>query len=1444
MGKQQIYNGVTYTVDDNLSKEQGEDVIKDFLARRDKKDTASSSQKDGDWRKTESEGLGWEIGEGIVSGAIGIVQGAGETVGSLVDLVADTDIASGATNIGEGVREKLNLDPVGYAGKGAEIITQFAIPGGLAVGAVTKGSRIAKAFGLPKFLKEGTKTARKVATGKASKGQKVGLAVQQVAAAGVADAVVATDGITILGDFYQGGSDEYEKFYQSDQTTGLTGRDEAVRRLLNKAKMGVEGGVAQAILPPLIGAVATGAGTVALKTGLPQGLAKAGNKGLKKVEEGLANIERKQIKGEYAPFSESLQSIDNVKQIIPKAVGEISSVLRYRGYLPQEVAEIKSLIAGTTQAEIKGAQVTLGLLEESVDKAIKTQQKIGGTELSKKTIYNTIEEVLTTPSKEARDRLYQNLPDGIVPNVKRMRGQIDQLSESVLKSDFVKNLNAVNPKTGEELTKTIKKNLGSYIRKRYNIFEKKNYQPTKEVLEEAKQGFKGDKKATIKELNEVKNSDPNKTFKELGLSEDGKALLNPKITDEQAELATQSFLLRYRPKNNGSGVAAGGKTPIDYLSTSMFIEKTNLAKYQKELLGEVSNPRESFLSTVADLSEFRAVDDYFARIRKIADGPNNDSYLKKLFVNTKNLSEENIKALTKGRLKGFEGPEYKVLGEGDELGTSKWGSLQGIAVPDTIYKQLTRTVNSDENAFKSGVKALYGTFLKGKGITQYGKTVLSPITQIRNVTTAAAFAAMQGNIGKGASLGEAVGLVFNDIRRGWAGLPGDAPLKQLKELQELGVISTQAELKEIQALISKGMVEETGPKIVNGVKVGRNFGNSWTDNKMLKFFSTPIVGTGRVAQDLYQGGDNIWKIYNYTFEMNKLKNALRDISPEDQVAYLSRESSTPITKSATPEVIERLMKEEAARIVRNTVPNYNLVPTAIKELRKLPIGNFIAFPAEIIRTTTNTLARGIDELASDVPKIQEIGLRRLTGALTTSVIAPSLASSMAYSLSGVPKEVMDAYKRSGAPYWEKNARLLPTGRDKDGKITYVNYSYSNPYDMVTRGVIGAMNQVKQGKELGISGSKIAANAILTAMSETFNPFTSESIMAAKIRDIYPAGDLIGGRGGRVLSGAEVYNEEEEPGEIARKSFNHIVGGILPSVMPLQVRGGEWEASRFSRSVINSLNLSDELGVSKKDSMNREREITEELGRAFTGITEQKIDLPVSVGYKGQEFQAANRKASGIFNRIAKKPNVTTKQLKRAFQKVMIAKYRIANEFRQTVEDYKTMGLDEGEIYTALKNKEVSGADNIVFGDTYIPFQISKPILQEMARNDTIGLLPWDDINKISEEYINRGYDASLSENEVTDDGGGDNKNIFQKIIETFIPPAGASELPVEVDTSPKPVPPPVSAPINVPPPVSAPPPPPQQAPLNIQPPSAASSAGNINPLLVTNPVTRATFGSQ
>ena len=54
---------------------------------------------------------------------------------------------------------------------------------------------------------------------------------------------------------------------------------------------------------------------------------------------------------------------------------------------------------------------------------------------------------------------------------------------------------------------------------------------------------------------------------------------------------------------------------------------------------------------------------------------------------------------------------------------------------------------------------------------------------------------------------------------------------------------------------------------------------------------------------------------------------------------------------------EQFFKREAADIVRNNIPNYDYVSEFVKSLRKLPIGNFVSFPAEIARTGTNIVRR-------------------------------------------------------------------------------------------------------------------------------------------------------------------------------------------------------------------------------------------------------------------------------------------------------------------------------------------------------------------------------------------------------------------------------------------------------------------------------------------------------
>ena len=53
--------------------------------------------------------------------------------------------------------------------------------------------------------------------------------------------------------------------------------------------------------------------------------------------------------------------------------------------------------------------------------------------------------------------------------------------------------------------------------------------------------------------------------------------------------------------------------------------------------------------------------------------------------------------------------------------------------------------------------------LRPKAMVQAGKTLYSPLTQVRNVTAGTLFATMSGHIGHNASLGDSIRLVLRDI---------------------------------------------------------------------------------------------------------------------------------------------------------------------------------------------------------------------------------------------------------------------------------------------------------------------------------------------------------------------------------------------------------------------------------------------------------------------------------------------------------------------------------------------------------------------------------------------------------------------------------------------------------------------------------------------------------
>ncbi len=1413
--------GTTYSFPDGTTREEAVERIKNLKVQKESKST----------KDPEYEGVGVELAEGIVSGGSKIVQGLAELGVGAIDLIADTDYSKKVTKGFEDFREQAGLDPAGFVGKGAEVLTQFAVPGLGAAGVVSK---LSKAPGL--ITKAG-----------------------QVLAAGAADAAVSTDDITSIGDLVGGGITE------TDQRNELSGREEAKRRLLNKLKIGTEAGVITATAPAALSLALTGTSKVVAPIASPVA------KGAKALGEKTSNIIKALDEKRLDEGAESLNYLQ-------RGFTTVLSKFRYRGFLSDDIADQRLILPGEVDAQMDQAYRILGNLDTNITKGLKDFAKNLGskgrgqdTRLLREEVFTSMQQILTSPlaqnlSKADLKKLYKKQIkqlndkgvraglDAAIDDMVDMRTQIDDLSKDIMKSDYFTSLEKISDAAnieqtiGGSLKQEIINNLGSYMRTKYKVFEDATFTASKDSLNKAAIEFQKDPKNLMKELvlmaNDKRinpNMNPDDYLASLGIVTDqGRrtfAATGP--TKEQGLKAAENFFNRFKSAANQKRAKRTETlegVPIDRLNTNLFKDDNKIETlYQKELLGEINTPKEAFLNTIADLSEFKAVDNYFSKIRELADS---NSGLGKYFKNTAEMTEQEIKNLQDqgykmlgqnvgeliSTLKGITGKDPDKVAEiVDNLTRSvkndSFGSLNGYMVPKDIYNSLTRKVLGDEDFLNNPIRSAYSNFLRAKGTVQYTKTVLSPPTQIRNFVSASAFAASQGNIGKGANLAESIGFVFNDIAKKGS----ESVAKELQELKRLGILGTQAEIRELQDLISKGFGGTEGgtkffQKLRDVVPGGKQLGKA---NKFM--------------QDLYQGGDNVWKIYNYKFEVSKLEKALKNADQATVDKFLGGKT----------------INEMAASIVRDTVPNYNKVPEIVKGLRKLPVGNFISFPAEILRTGANTIARGIDELASDIPEIQRIGLRRISGMTGTSVIAPQALSSFAHSVSGVSEEETNAFRRSfGAP-WERNARLIPVGKyvDENGetKIQYVNYSYSNPYEYFDKMASAALNKFEESKRLGLPATGIARSVALESFSEFIEPFTRESIITSKLRDVLPTGkdkdmrfttddpvlravgELVGGRGGRTLSGSYVYRDNDSAGMTLFKSFAHIAEGIVPPFIPVDVKGGLPTPSPVGRAIVNELGYNETFGINDKDRLGRETQLNEQIFNTLTGFKTIDANLNDLVGYKGHDFKAANAKAVASFTSLADDYNLTSKQIVDAYRKSMEDKFNVHNDFRLTVLDAKKLGLDETQINSILKKKNVPGFKETVLG-YFKPFQISNRLKKVLIDNDNydayLEALP--EILSIQREFRSKDFpadttqDVDLLRSPIGKAVVGTGKAVGETIGSAMrgeiplIPEAGAAEVTPNV----------VAPPVNVPPP------------------SPASSVGEINPLLVPNPTTRATFGSQ
>ena len=1187
-----------------------------------------------------------EVRKGVESGIFDLAKGTGSLLFAGTDLALDTDFQSAFE---EFMEDKEPDRPETWRGELVGLLTQFGVPGGLiqkVVNRIPKVAKVKNAISKMKGIKKPVST--------------------------VASRVV--EGATIVGatDFIASEPERPSIFFEPENTEGLTGRKKAAAVFRNKIKYGAEGatvgggfpivgkGIAlgyrygikpatkttaslgakavdAAVFKPILYLGGTKLGGAAV-TGTAKTVSGASKFVLSKAAKIVAStldkdlIYKGKLVNQLPPFEK--WRLGSVTSRYPEVRGlkrldNVLSYLRSFGKTPKDIEGVNEAVALFVKSKARKINKTmLSLDKKAYDLAKGFEKQYNNLDQSpalQKYYLDLVEDFLRG------QKTLKQLPTELQPLANDVRSEIRK-TMSEFKSLLPKG------KKGDDLVKELEKievgNVGSYLVRSFSTFTNPNYLPEKSVLDKAidylsKNVIKGElRKEAIRDFpklstaNAIKESAANlaETILRTGKA-DG---VNPLV-----QLKEIGKLINFK----------------DYK-----IIKTGeeLPTAVKNLLGKEKNLKSSVSLTISEMisaaANKRALD-------VIAKSGIDNNWLFATASSARNAGILNPEKITKvprlGNVLKSDVTELYASPEFVQMFRGSGGVLDNLlSIP------------------------AYRLIMQGKVGVQIGKTLYSPQTQVRNVTSAGLFALMNGHIGGKASVTNAMKMVFDDIFG--AGKQGVDEIKfnnYVERLVRLGVWDENVVASELKA-------------IVNQIKNNQVNTTDKLFDRLVKM--TP---TDKVAR-LYAGGDNLWKGFGFEFYRSDLRSALKNMSDIKQwFKFMGQPFDDVNVVTGAKKTFDDGLDEAAAYLLRNTYPTYSKVPPSIQNLRKLPVGSFISFPAEILRTATNAISIGLKEAGHSNPAIRQMGLRRLTGAsLTNFAIGTGIVSTAQYLTNSTDSQ-WDAYKRSGAAVWDSRSKLLPIKGWKDGESAAVNFSYFSPYDSLHAPFAAAIAKAREQDLNPQETEKYVLDLMFSEDGPVFTflePFITEPIGFDRFIDVTT-------RNGRKDQGGTVYSASDDLGAKFAKSFAYVLDGVQPGV------------TKSVDKVSGALGLDLTKGGAPL-------KLFDELLALFAGTRIIRIDVKKSLKYQAATMNRLLRAVdeNEQFYNVDNYAKNTPNDMIRTFENMQEEAFRIQKDMFIRIKDFEILDLDEDQIRKILKDSGVSRKvrTNLING-VFTPVNFSK-----------------------------------------------------------------------------------------------------------------------------------------
>lgn len=622
----------------------------------------------------------------------------------------------------------------------------------------------------------------------------------------------------------------------------------------------------------------------------------------------------------------------------------------------------------------------------------------------------------------------------------------------------------------------------------------------------------------------------------------------------------------------------------------------------------------------------------------------------------------------------------KILGRGKVDKNMVNNPLENIYI-DPIYARAI-SEGLEESTPTSGWAK---TFMVAKGLSQTSKTVLSPATHGRNLMGNVAMLAANGIIPGLSSSRKAIEQTASRL----ANKNNRELAKDAARYAELGITDSGIGVNLIRRNLNS---------------VLKNGAEDWLDKTAL---TRGTKKTGTFLTNLYQAEDDLFKIIHF----EKTKDYMRKAFPDKPLAEI---------------------EEMAAQRTRDMMPNYSLVPRFVKNLRGAPVGDFIAFPAEMIRTTKNLVKYTMKDLTSKNPELQKQAAKRLAGMTAVGIGGDALSnhSRQVFNISDDQEEAINGIVPTYEQFQDR-IYLSPINKDKRGNVgvNYINLGPLDPYAYLKTGAKAAHKMIADG---GLNEAELEGIA-LGMLDNQLGPFMEPSMITKALLD---------------LANGKNYQDEVDTMGKLQKAVSIVVDPFKPGVMNFLEKRRQYEQTKAGApKIISPLfgdfgegkNLPEGITPSSFTISGYDKTFGGDVGLpAFFGVRNQRLDMTAGLEYAINPAIGNINAGDRAFQRLIRDPSLYSEsdadKIYKAYLDGQKLRLKGFQELKALSDNYRTLFGDDyaKEVAKGMKlrgkkqvNPDVFNFLNIAASNRFIPtfpdFGVSErrsaaPIPREKIRN--------------------------------------------------------------------------------------------------------------------------------